>query len=923
MGAVKNGTSRYDIKEFLVTGIAPKYFSKITNMNDLNVGLFGYINDVLSETTRDTFFSISSLYKEIFPQLAELPESVYNHALLYQLSNVFAVPAKCYFTMILAENSVLENGTISNNFTYFDIDSAMSFKIDDKNFMLDYDIRITSKKTTTGYVHQAQYKMDRENTLSDLHNPYILTGIYIGDNGKRYISLQVQLHQVSKSVIENTITSNDYINAVTMEFPFSNQLANFEIFYKAPGASSYVQLKKLLENSFKLEDPFCFYSLSNDNLLKISFTNDEHYFQPMYGSDIILELYTTLGQNGNFEQYDGTSIKVIGTYDKYPSNRGVVFMGNVLGSAENGSDRMTIDELQNETVKSYSTIKSFTTPNDLILYFNDVMHKANDKTRILFMKKRDDAYERLYNAFVLFKDNDNNIVPTNTLDLIIKASDVDYNLVQTSRNVVNAGKIYEYIGNVEEPYARIRKDLSYDSDLDVFENSGSEFIYMNPFLMIIGTNPLDVGFYLNTINHSLPVDYVEVNTDSFYQFVIDTIEISRNALIGETEYEFTIKMSPTSSLELEAFQLVQDDTRITEDMHTFHNEYDNYDYIDNKVLCIVLEFIGSKNERKMFTIMKLEGFTDEYYIFKGKIGTNDYISMNQEIQITSGVYDPETFEYDENKIVLIPSTECHINIHVLYKYPDNSVKVANEFNKFTGYENFTLTNRYKINEHNLANFVIPVKEIRSYIEYALKEDEGKYTFRLEMVPLIKANHMKITGSRNHFLDSLRNVYTYLETAANQLPNNFNIDLKFFNTYGKSEHYHLIENDDSTIDKPNISLTYNARFNIIDSDLIVEDLKAFIKEKIETEEISLTHSLSFYSSSISASCFEKFPNLIFLDLVKINSYGTEVQSLESDVNESNIIQELISTENLVPEYLNIDHIIKNGVRTAQIYVNILN
>lgn len=923
MGAVKNGTSRYDIKDWLITDIAPKYFSKISNLSDLNVGLFGYVNDVMAETTRDAFFSISSLYKEIFPQLAELPESIYNHALLFQLSNIFAVPAKCYFTMIIAEDSIIENSTISSGFTYFDIDSSMKFLIDGKSFMLDYDIRISSKKQADGYIHSAQYIIDRNNSLSDLHNPYILTGIYLGENKKRYISLQVQLHQVSKKNIENTITTNDYINAVTLEYPFSDQLANFEIFYRAPGASSYIQLEKRLENTYKTENPFCFYALSNDNLLKVSFTNDEHYFQPEYGADIIIELYTTLGSEGNFEHYDGTSIKVIGTYDKYASNRGVVFMGNVLGSSENGSDRMTIDELQNETVKSYSTIKSFTTPNDLNLYFNDVMHKANDKTRILFMKKRDDAYERLYSSFVLFRDNDNNIVPTNTLDLIIKANDVDYTLVQTSRNVVNAGKIYEYVGNVEEPYARIRKDLTYESNLDEFENSSDKFIYMNPFLMVMGTNPLNVGFYINTISDSLPVDYVEVNTESFYQFVIDTIEVSRNALLGENEYEFTIKMNPTATLEEEAFQLVRDDTKITENSHTFYNDYDGYTYLDNENLLIVLEILGKNNERKMFTLLRLEGFDDEFYVFKGKIKTTDYISVDQDIQINGGIYDPATFELDENKMVLVPSTDCQINIYVLYKYPDGNVKVANEFNKFSGYENYTLSNKYKVNSSNLVNFVIPVKEIRSYVEYAMKEAEGKYTFRLDSVPLIKANYIKLSGAREQFLDSFSNIYKYLEVAMNQLPNNFNIDLKFFNTYGKSEHYHLVDNSEDTIDKPNISLTYNARFNIIDAELVAEDLKEFIKQKIESEEISLTSSPSFYSSAISAACFERFPNLIFLDLVKINSYGPEIQSLESDVNESNIIQELISTDNIVPEYLNIDHIIKNGVKTTQIFINILN
>lgn len=922
MAVVKNGTSRYDIKEWLVTEVAPRYFDKIPNLSDLNVGLFGYINDVLAETTRDNYFAISTLYKEIFPQLAELPESIYNHALIYQLSNTFAIPAKCYFTMLIAEDSIINNSTTtSQGYSYFDIDSGMSFMIDGKNFMLDYDIRISSKKTATGYSHTAQYKIDRENPLSDLYNPYILSGIYLGDNRKRYISLQVTLHQVAKKQLENVITSNDYINAVTLEYAFTNQLANFEIFYKSPSSTSYTQLKKQLENTAKLEDPFCFYSLTNDQTLKITFSNDEHYFQPEYNSDLIIELYTTLGADGNFEKYDGNTIQVIGKYDKYSSNRGVVFMGNVLGSSENGSDRMTLEDLQNETIKSYSTVKSFTTPNDLNLYFNDVMAKANEKTKVAFMKKRDDAYERLYNAFVLFKDQNDNVVPTNTLDVIVKSADVDYNLVQTSRNVIKAGKIYQYIEDAEEPYAKVRTDLDRRSDLDVFENSSDEFIYMNPFLMILGTNPLSAGFYINTISSSSPVDYIDIGSESFYQFIVDTIEISRNAINGDDEYEFTVKMNPSSELEEEAFQMIEEDTKLTDEMHIFYNEYNGYTYLDNENLRVVLEIMGTKDERKAFVLLQLEGFNEEYYIFKGKIRTNDYLSVDQELQITHGLRDPETFEENNTKTVLIPSTDCNINIYVLYEYPDLTVSKETEFNKFKLLANHTLTNKYKIDNAALANFVIPVKEIRSCVEYVMKEAEGKYTFRLEAVPLIKANYMRLAGARENFLKSLNNVYKYLEIAMNQLPNNFNIDIKFFNTYGRSKHYYLV-NSEEHIDKINVSLEYNAKFNIVNPELIIEDIKLFIKNKIESEEISLVASPSFYSSSISATCFEKFPNLVFLDLVKINLYGTEVQSLESDVNENNIIQELINTDNIIPEYLNIDQLIKNGEITNQITINVL-
>jgi hypothetical protein len=97
MATVVNGTSRYDLKDFFMSQIAPKYF-EMDKVSDLNVGLFGYINDSLSEVTNDTYFTVASLYKETFPQLAELNESIYDHALIYQLSNVFATPSAVNFT---------------------------------------------------------------------------------------------------------------------------------------------------------------------------------------------------------------------------------------------------------------------------------------------------------------------------------------------------------------------------------------------------------------------------------------------------------------------------------------------------------------------------------------------------------------------------------------------------------------------------------------------------------------------------------------------------------------------------------------------------------------------------------------------------------------------------------------------------------
>ena len=196
MATIKNGTSIYDLKDFMINTIAPKYFDNVKSLSELNVGLFGYITDILGSSVNDSFFTITSLFKEIFPNQAELPESIYNHAILYQLSNIFANPASMKFAILISEASIIERSTTGTDYLYFDMDQNMTFNINGLTYMLDYDIRIYSSKTINGYTHRAQYIMDHTNSISGLNNPYIRCQIYNGSNGKPYIYIEVLLHQV-------------------------------------------------------------------------------------------------------------------------------------------------------------------------------------------------------------------------------------------------------------------------------------------------------------------------------------------------------------------------------------------------------------------------------------------------------------------------------------------------------------------------------------------------------------------------------------------------------------------------------------------------------------------------------------------------------------------------------------------------------
>ena len=128
-----------------------------------------------------------------------------------------------------------------------------------------------------------------------------------------------------------------------------------------------------------------------------------------------------------------------------------------------------------------------------------------------------------------------------------------------------------------------------------------------------------------------------MDTNSFNQFIVNNINIKRDALNGEDGYTITTKIAPSAMLPKEAFKLVEDDTLVLPTDRTFVNPTDGYTYIDNKNLKVVLTFHGEEHRVKRLVDMDLYGFDEDYYFFKKFIKTNDYVSLKNQIQLTEGM----------------------------------------------------------------------------------------------------------------------------------------------------------------------------------------------------------------------------------------------------------------------------------------------
>jgi len=912
---LRDYTSFYNIKAFFKNRVAPQFFD-LTQIDDTNVGLFGYVTEILGNNVEDSFFATTMLFKEIFPVTAEDPESIYLMASLFQMSSQFATPASLSFNILLAEDDVISHSTYADGFYSLDIDRDMVISVDNLQFMLDYDIHIMSRKSEGGYTHTAYYIQDGfTNPLSQISSIYIPTRVHVHtENAKRYVLLTVSVHQVSKSTMEDTVLTNDRINIVTKEYSFSGQLANFEIYYRESNDDNWEQMKKFIANSTSVsKDPSYYYKFIDEDKIAISFNTDERYFIPKFNSQLKIEMYTTEGSDGNFERYTGEELSISGVSTKYSSNKGLIFIGNVRGAATGGYDAKSVEELRKDVIKAFSTVMSFTTASDLTLYFNSL--RLNQNNELLIIKQRDDALKRLFSSYVLFKDENKNIIPTNTVDVAFEEIDFDAAYPQTNRYVLNAGKMYSFIGDSKDT-VRYRDDLDMNSDLDVYE--GVEYIYINPFLVVLGINPTLVGYYVNTINDSVTLNYKDVNTSSFNQFIANTVEVRRDAMAGEKEYTITVKLYPSSKLPAPAFTVVNPDTLVTENMRTFINDYDGLEYIDNEVIKAAIVFDGATEK---YMKLELVGFDADSYHMRGKLKTNDYISLSNKIQIIEGLYNIVDGS-EETDPVLVPSYEGKANLYTFLKYEESTTPGLHIFSGVEELSDATLTNIYAT--YNELNFVIPVPEIISTLEYVDNHD-GTYSFKLSSVPMVKANIMKTSTEFTAFLQNFRNMYEYVEAAMESLVNNFDIDLKFFNTYGPARHFYYYDKDGNSgvMDKINIRLHFGIKFSINNGiENAVAEVREFIKSYVESDEVSLISSPSLFISNLIRTLENSFQSISYIIFKGLNDYDENIQRFESEVNDINVLEGSFSTSDVIPEYLTIDHIIAMGTKTPQIIIDVI-
>ena len=989
--------SSEEIQDYWISQIAPNYFD-FSNVNNYRVGVFGYINEVLSTIATDGFNALNVSHREFYPVTAQNPKSLYKMAALQQLSIPLATPATCDAVLLLNRDEVIENSTWKNGAYTCIIDETTEIYADGLRFSLLYPVVIISTESGDSWNHTIHYLRNYENSMDteQISSNYIVNKTTFQE-GKHYLMLSVKLKQYKKEIIPKIVETDAMVDTTNLQFSFTGNLAGFEVFYIAePEVSKPIQLKKLMDGQSIIKTPFCYYRLLTDSTIEISFPKNP-YFTPMVDSEIQLAVYTCSGEKGNFPQFKG-SLSCMMKSETYPYNNNMKMMGVISGGSVGGKNLPSIEEYRQEIQAAYSTNNTIITSSDLQVTFDRLSTGLN---KVFFRKKRADAFDRIYGAYIILKDENSNVIPTNTLNLRLTLADFDSYNDQSQTAIIHPGMIFEYDPRSETSavYSGIRAEGISISD-DLTEYDSDRFLYANPYLIMVTLNPNSVEFYNNSVDTLSSIEHSYMNDQSPIQFIGKDLYVQRDTMKKENFYKISLKITPSTDLDRNAIISIPDKTADDYEIRAEQNGYvesirwegdsvicniryedqstDNiqvnsyveneggeytyqtgytlnvntYDsFVEGDILATkkvedlgkiraALNINSQLLENGLYIPMIIEDFDENTgtYTIAGYISTDDAINSNESILIEHGIFDITGHE-DDNISLSYKNTK--FEVAVFYQYNDeNLVDTYREYDYFRAH---TLTNKYVDNSENGIPMIINMDFIRSTVIFTEPEDtiipppsendddeeyetaefnESDFDIVIKEVPLVRADWIKNTKNFRYLIQEVGIDFNNLKLLYYNLENNFGFEIKFYNTYGKSQFFKVGYKDVfQPLSQVNGTLSFGVYMTSTGGKIdFLNKFRTYVKKKVESINSATSIGQSIYIMNLITDIKNEFKDIGYIEYYGFNDYSMDIQKIEP-IPINTLSDEVI--KNYIPEFINISTHLENGENIPNIYVEFLN
>lgn len=852
--------SIYTIQQ-TINDIAKQYVPNESE-DTLALGLFGYIEDIASLQIQNDIILNSELGNELWPARAKYEKNVIAHSIIQNITDINAKPAIIPVYLGFDEEK-LKPLFINDIFT---IDKEFTFQIGTFEFHLEYDLKlqrtILANKT---YVYSARYDMTRKNELSKITNPYTATPYIQLDNGKRTVYIPCQLMQVTHNTVYKKIITSSSIDNKTFEFSFEDQLAGFEVCVKERGITTYLTPVfdgAGIENNI---EKYCFYSYLDSKTIRVRF--DSSSYLPTLNADVEVYVKTTKGSEGNFEYDQGLYVSL--SSDTYGYKNFTITMMTGKEST-GGEDRKTIEELRRLLPKEALARGSITTLQDLRNYFNTMILDSN-MVRIEVMKKiSNDFVKRSYYAYIVMKDEYNNVIPTNTIDLEVSKSEFDTH--DNRKYVIKPGSYIVYENEIGHIYPK-----NSDKIKELIKDDTNNLIYTIPFMLVVNADPLYVSYYLAIMNYPAYLTFEWINQDSQVQFISTYITWTRKFLTDGDTYFLDMGISQNIS---DGYDLIT------------YNE--NGEVVSSRLKVAMVIYNDDSTEPYRYAIGNVLGMIEgsNRYHVQFKFTTTDQINDYNMIRIEN-VSIPGTTANEYGYF----TNHVSVKFYTLLQSSDGQEYGLNGLDSIIPSEylkGWTVTNIYSVNGG--LNFYYNYSQIMSSLitdTTIAGEYDDELGFKIKSVPVIKHSYMNDEHNAQALINQLNYEKAYIDNGIYLLENNFLIDFKFFNTYGKSRLYSIDNVGEKLVDRVHLTLNFEVKLLKTSDNNTIGYIKNDIKEMIE----DLNEMSSLHIPNLITKITNTYRNSIdYIEFLGFNDYGPGIQHLYRQENED---------ITAVPEFLTIN------------------
>lgn len=840
--------SIYNIHQ-TVNDIAKMYVPNESE-DTLALGLFGYIGDIASLQIQNDIILNSELGNELWPSRAKYEKNVIAHSIIQNITDINAKPAIIQ-AYIGIEEEKLDKLFINDVFT---IDKEYIFRIGKFDFHLEYDLLLQRYIIVNQqYAYSARYDMSRINNISKITNPYTATPYIQIDQSKRMVYIPCQLMQVTHSTEHRKVITSSSVDNKTFEFTFIDQLADFEVAVTERGETTYLTPifdGAPIENNI---DKYCYYTYIDAQTIRVRF--DSLSYLPTLNADINVLIKTTKGDEGNFEH---DAIIPIAMSSERFNYKNLSVNLQTSNKSTGGEDRKSIEELRRLLPKEALSRGSITNTQDLQNYFNTMILDSS-KLRIEIMKKISNDFEkRSYYAYLLMKDEYDNVIPTNTINIEVPKSLFDTH--DNRKYVLKPGCYIVYENGVGHVYK------SDDPRLPaLLENDTENLIYTVPYMLVVTADPLYVSYYLALMNYPVYLTFSYINQDSPVQFISTFVTWTRKFLTDNDTYTLDMEIKQNMS---DGEELVKFD--------------DKGNVIESRIKVAMIMYNDDATDAYRYAFGEVIGrdkTTNKYHIqipFK----TTDQINDDNKIKIED-VYVPRSDSKDYGYF----TNHTSVKLYVLYKDKNGEEHGTHDLTGIIPEESlkgWTVSNMYTVNGG--LNFYYNYSQVMSSIvtdTVVTNNYDGESGFYIKSVPVIKHSYMNDEHNIQELINQFNYEKAYIDNATQLLENNFLIDFKLFNSYGKSRLYTLDKAGNQLVDRVHLTLNFEVRLlktsDNNTKDYILNDIKQMIEDLNDLSSLHIPNLITKITNTYRNS-------IEYIEFLGFNHYGPGIQHLYKQEDE---------------------------------------